>query len=130
LFSIGKASRMSGLTPETIRYYELSGVVPAPGRAGNGRRLYTEAEVGRLRFVRRCRDLGFPVAEARALLELSEAEDRVCSDVRDMARAHLETVRSRIAELQELADALSTLIGKCNGGGNDCEALRWIKTGS
>lgn len=59
MFTIGKASEQSGVNIETIRYYEREGIVPKPGRSAGGRRLYSSDEIAKLRFVRRCRDLGF-----------------------------------------------------------------------
>ena len=49
MFAIGEASRRSGVSIETIRYYEREGIVPKPARATNGRRVYSDAEIGRLR---------------------------------------------------------------------------------
>ncbi|UWQ32382.1 MerR family transcriptional regulator [Leisingera sp. M527] len=68
--AIGEASRQSGVSVETIRYYEREGIVPKPQRAPNNRRLYSARDVGRLRFLKRSRDLGFPLADAKTLLVL------------------------------------------------------------
>ena len=57
--SIGKASERSGCTPATIRFYEEQGLLGGIGRAANGRRVFGWPDVHRLRFIRRCRDLGF-----------------------------------------------------------------------
>ena len=63
--TIGEASRRSGINIETIRYYEREGVVPRPGRSASGRRVYTDDEVAVLAFVKRCRDMGFPLSACR-----------------------------------------------------------------
>lgn len=59
MIAIGEASRRSGVSIETIRYYERAGIISKPCRTESGRRSYCEAEIAELRFIRRCRDLGF-----------------------------------------------------------------------
>ncbi len=65
MFAIGEASRRSGVSVETIRYYEREGITAKPGRAANGRRLYSDAEISELAFIKRCRDLGFSLPDVR-----------------------------------------------------------------
>src|SRR3546814_14180805 len=72
MHSIGEAARQSGVTVETIRYYERERIVPPPDRSASGRRLYDPAGIMRLRFVRRCRDLGLSIADIRTLLVFCE----------------------------------------------------------
>ena len=60
---IGAASTMSGVNIETIRYYEREGIVPRTARTAAGHRVYGDADIARLRFVKRCRDLGFPIPD-------------------------------------------------------------------
>ena len=122
---IGEAARQSGVAIETIRYYEREGIVPPPGRSASGRRLYSVAEIDRLRFVRRCRDLGFPIVEVRELLALAEGQDN-CAQAGRIARAHVESVRRRIEELRQLETALADLAATCEAGRSDCVLLRQL----
>ena len=69
MLPIGDAARQSGVTIETIRYYEREGVVPPPDRSASGRRLYDAAGIARLRFIKRCRDLGFSLSVTKTLLD-------------------------------------------------------------
>ncbi|RME17712.1 MAG: MerR family transcriptional regulator [Alphaproteobacteria bacterium] len=126
MHAIGTASRLSGVGIETIRFYERSGVIPRPARAANGRRLYTDAEIARLRFLKKCRDLGFSLAEARALRELSENAGADCAGAAALARAHRDKVRARIAELQRLDAALGELMQNCADGNAACPLLHAI----
>ncbi|MCR9056075.1 MAG: MerR family transcriptional regulator [Rhodobacteraceae bacterium] len=123
MIAIGEASRRSGVGIETIRYYEREGVVPRPVRAANNRRLYSEDDVGRLRFLKRCRDLGFPLADARALLELSHRDDDECQSVKTIAERHTAKVREKIEELQRLEAALAELTRNCSVGNVSCPML-------
>ena len=109
MFTIGKASEQSGVNIETIRYYEREGVVPKPGRSAGGRRLYSSDEIAKLRFVRRCRDLGFPISIIQTFLSLTEQSDRSCGEVKAMAENHLGEITAKIENLVRLQDALLSL---------------------
>lgn len=129
MFLIGEASRQSGVGIETIRYYEREGIVGRPGRAANGRRLYTPADIGVLRFVRRCRDLGFTLADTKALLDLSRAPGSDCAAARDLAERQLGRVREKIAELARLESALHELTVNCADGRLECPMLDRLRLG-
>ncbi len=128
MIAIGEASRQSGVGIETIRYYEREGLVPKPIRAANNRRLYSERDVGRLRFLKKCRDLGFPLADAKVLLSLSESHDADCQSVKTMAEIHTANVRAKIIELRLLEAALSELTVNCAGGSVACPMLDQLQT--
>lgn len=128
MFAIGEASKRSGVSIETIRYYEREGIVPRPARAANGRRAYTDAEIGRLRFIKRCRDLGFGTSEAVALVRLSEESSASCKDVEAIGSEHLMDVRRKIADLQCLQTALLELVANCERGSANCPLLEKLKS--
>lgn len=114
---IGELAARTGTTAETIRYYERVGVLPVPARAGGGRyRRYGSADVERLGFVRRARELGFSLEEVRDLLGLADQPDRPCAEVDQLARAHLAQVTEKLARLTALRDELERVIGACRGG--------------
>ncbi len=127
MISIGEASRQSGVGIETIRYYEREGIVPRPARALNNRRLYSPNDVGRLHFLKKCRDLGFPLSDAKALLELSEGSTDDCQSVKELAEAHIVSVRSKIDELNRLERALSELTANCDSGNVHCPMLQRLR---
>jgi DNA-binding transcriptional MerR regulator len=129
--TIGALAERTGVTAEAIRYYERVGVLPRPTRgaaahAHAGYRRYGAADVERLSFVRRARDLGFSLDEVRDLLSLAGDPGRPCADVDRMARAHLEHVEAKIARLSALRTELRRVIGACRGGlaVADCQILR------
>lgn len=126
--SIGTLARHSGTTPPTIRYYEQIGLLRRPDRREGGHRVYGEADLQRLTFIRRCRDFGFPIEQVRELVSVTENADRSCNEVRDLARDQLAAVRARMEELRELEASLSVLVtdceARCAGGpGPDCVIL-------
>jgi len=122
--SIGEAARRSGVPVETIRYYERAGIVPGPLRSESGRRVYDTPGIARLRWIKRCRDLGFTLADARALLALSENDDAPCDEVKVIAEGHLAEVGRKIGALRDLEAALGDLVRECAEGNTACPALR------
>jgi MerR family mercuric resistance operon transcriptional regulator len=112
---IGEFSRRTGCAIETIRFYEKIGILPKPRRRGRYR-LYEDADVGRLVFVRRARELGFTLDEVRALLRLAGAGVDACGEVRDLANAHLQDVRARIADLRAMENVLADSVRRCDAG--------------
>lgn len=115
--TIGQLAERAGVTPETIRYYEREGVLPAPARSGAGSyRRYHAADAERLRFIRRARDLGFSLDEVRELLSLAGADPaQPCTDVNRIARAHLTQVDAKLAQLSALRSELAAVIHECGG---------------
>ena len=115
--AIGELSRRTGGNIETIRYYERIGLLPVPERAGRYRR-YGAADVRRLVFIRRARELGFTLDEVRALLKLSESGDgeTSCADVRDIAASHLAEVKEKIADLCAMERTLADAVRRCDAG--------------
>jgi MerR family mercuric resistance operon transcriptional regulator len=121
--TIGEASLRSGVGIETIRYYERKGIVPKPGRSGNGRRVYSPSAIANLRFIKRCRDLGFPLHVASRLLVISMGERVNCGEVQNFGQAQLAETRSKIAELESLRTALEELVSNCEEGSTNCPML-------
>jgi len=128
MIAIGEASRQSGVGIETIRYYEREGIVPKPERAANNRRMYSQREVGRLRFLKRCRDLGFSLASAKTLLDLSESSDADCQSVKALAEVHISDDRQKIIELGKLETALVELTANCAAGNVACPMLNKLQS--
>jgi DNA-binding transcriptional MerR regulator len=74
--SIGKVARRAGIGVETIRFYEREGLLAAPARRDSGYRLYPERVIGRIRFIRRAKELGFSLKEIKELLQLKRNSSR------------------------------------------------------
>ncbi len=112
---IGEVSRRTGCNIETIRYYERIGILPSPLRRGRFRR-YAFADVRRLAFIRRARELGFPLDTIRTLLALAEGDGHTCDQARQMAEVQLGEVRAKLSDLERMAIVLRDLIHACNAG--------------
>lgn len=123
--SIGELAKAASTKVVTIHYYERIGLLPSPPRTASNYRAYDREHVFRLRFIRRCRDLGFTLDQIRDLLRLSAGKDRDCTDVDRLAAAHLAEVEKKIADLGRLAAELRRLNSCCAGGGRiaDCRII-------
>lgn len=114
--TIGRLASETGTTVETVRYYERAGLIPAPARTEGNYRSYRAQDLERLRFIRRTRDLGFTLAEVRALLEMAGERERDCGTVDALASRHLEEIDRKIADLTALRRELAGVIASCAGG--------------
>jgi len=112
---IGEIASQTNCNIETIRYYEKINLLPVPIRSGNGYRNYSEDHIKRLRFIRRCRELGFSIEEIRALIRLVDSHDYTCNDVRMIAMEHIADIRRKIADLKNLEKTLSQISAQCSG---------------
>lgn len=128
--NIGQASAASGVSAKMIRYYEQTGLLPPAGRTESGYRVYTAADVHKLRFVRRARDLGFSVAEVADLLALWNDRSRHSADVKRVAQRHIGELRERMDDLGQMLDTLQTLVDSCAGDDRpDCPILAGLEHG-
>ncbi len=126
---IGELAASTATTPPTIRYYESIGLLPPPTRVASGQRLYSSDDVDRLRFIRRCREVGFSVAQVRTLLDVATSPERSCQEVRTMTEDHLGTIRARLNELRALERTMAGFVASCTdacsgGPGPACVPLR------
>lgn len=127
---IGELARATGTKVETIRFYEKSGLLAAPGRTAGNYRAYGADHLARLSFIRRARDLGFPLDQVRALLDLSDDRGRPCGAVDAIARAQLVSVERKIADLAALRRELASLIDQCGQGTiADCRIIDALAPG-
>jgi MerR family copper efflux transcriptional regulator len=113
--NIGQASAASGVSAKMIRYYESIDLIPRADRTGAGYRVYSAADVGTLRFIRRARDLGMPIERIRLLVSLWHDEARSSGDVKRVALEHVSELRDKIAELTAMCEALESLAHACHG---------------
>jgi MerR family gold-responsive transcriptional activator of gol and ges genes len=122
--NIGEAARASGVSAKMIRYYEETGLIPVAGRSRSGYRTYGPKEVQTLRFIRRARDLGFPMEKVADLLALWQDRSRASADVKQLAEAQVAALEARIAAMQAMQATLRHLVHACAGDERpDCPIL-------
>lgn len=118
--TIGTLATRSGCTVPTIRYYESIGLLPPAARRDSGHRVYDAAAVGRLRYIRRCRDAGFGLNDVRELVALSSSTERDCKQTLQITQTRLQAIRRQMAALrlleQELSRCTQACATSCAGG--------------
>lgn len=114
-YSIGRAAELSGVTAKMIRHYESLDLIPKAVRTLGDYRVYTAADIHKLRFIRRARGLGFSMDEIGSLLNLWQNERRASKEVKRLALKHVAELDSKIEELQSMRGALAELAAHCRG---------------
>jgi DNA-binding transcriptional MerR regulator len=112
---IGELARVSGVTPDTIRYYERLGLMPSPHRGANGYREYPAKAANRLRVIRNAVQLGFPLTEIAKVLRIRDAGGAPCRQVRDYAQTLVAEIDQRIAQLETEKAAMLRMLSSWNG---------------
>jgi len=114
-FTIGELSKRTGVKIETIRYYEKSGIMPDPPRSAGGFRMYRQEQLNRLRFICRCRQLGFSMRDIGGLLGLVDDRGYTCGEVHALTLEHAEVVKQKITDLRRLERTLRGIASQCTG---------------
>lgn len=109
--AIGAFAKATGVSVETIRYYQQRGLLPTPARPYGGVRRYGSADVARVKFVKAAQKLGFSLDEVAQLLKLEDGTH--CSEAAELAALRLADVEERLSDLARMAAALSKLVGEC-----------------
>ena len=115
VLGIGALSKQTGCNIETIRYYEKIHLLNAPARTEGGHRMFDHAQVKRLSFILRCRQLGFSIGEIRNLLGLVDGDALSCAEVKSVTELHLGDVRQKIHDLKTLEAVLAQMVSECSG---------------
>ena len=122
---IGELAKRADVPIDTVRYYEREGLIPPPIRRASGYRDYVDADVDRLRFMRRAKGLGFTLHEIRDLLSLTAMSGDDMAALNAQTQAKLRDVEERIHALTRIREALQSLVTACPGHGalNRCPIL-------
>ena len=106
---IKELAAQTGVSAETIRYYESIGLLPAPKRAANNYREYTAADVERLRFIASARSLGLSPADIGDILAARDQGIAPCERVLSALDQSLVDLERRLADILKLREALVSL---------------------
>lgn len=107
---IGELAQLTGVSRDTIRYYERLGIMPRPHRSANGYREYPSMAGNRLRLIRNAVQLGFPLHEIAKVLRIRDAGGAPCRQVRDYAHTLVAEIDQRIAQLKSEKTAMVRMI--------------------
>lgn len=110
---IGQVAQQTGLSIDTIRFYEKQGLLKRSPRTEGGFRLFGTSDVETLQFIRKAQELGFSLNVIRELLILRADHVPACSHVKELLEQKLKAVEQKIAELQSLERSLKRALQKC-----------------
>ena len=108
--TIGRLAKKTGVTIETIRYYQRQGLISEPVKPVRGYRQYSEATAERIRFIKRAQQMGFTLKEIKELLSL---ETDHCEDIRKIAEQKLAQIDRQINDLLKLRAVLDERVNAC-----------------
>lgn len=112
--TVGELAKRAGINLETVRFYEKQKLLPDPERTSGGHRLYTDADVDRLRFIQSAKTVGFTLKEIRALARFREEDPGAsCDDVMELGRRKLAETEVKLRELQRIRKMLAGFIATC-----------------
>lgn len=126
--SIGETAQQSGLSVDTLRYYEKIGLMPRVARDNGGRRRYESRDLARLRFIRRAQRCNFSLDEIRQLLEFKHCRDAARPEVARLTEQKLHEIRQRMADLERLQQELGQLLELCQDSDRGCPIIDSFET--
>ncbi len=113
---IGELASESGVSIDTIRFWERRGVLPVPSRTASGYRVYEESSVARLRLARRLQGLGLTLDEITGALRAHDDGHATCENQRWRFEAAIDRIDARLAELARLRGELAGALADCDAG--------------
>jgi DNA-binding transcriptional MerR regulator len=118
---IGELVQRSGLSKDTIRFYEKKGLIAIgkKSRRENNYKEYSEHVLEKLKLIRKIKDLGFTLNEIDTFFELWQEEDASCQSLKHTLDTKIKRVDEELQKLQEVKARLTSSLQKCNN--SDCE---------
>ncbi len=118
---IGAVARLSGVSIDTVRYYERRGVINPAYRLPSGYRLYDQPTVARIRLARHLQSLGMTLEEIAGALRAHGNSTQACESERWRLEAVRDRVDAQLAELTTLRNSIESALALCAAG--RCELL-------
>jgi len=126
-FTIREVSHQTGLSPDTLRYYEKIELLPRVQRNRSGRREYSDQDLSRLRFIQRAQKMNFSLAEIADLLDMRNNPLQARNEIRLLTRKKLEQVEEHLQVLTTLRDELTLLLNLCRGSEDGCPIIEGLE---
>ena len=119
----------TGLSADTIRFYEKKNLLQPSFRGDNNYRYYQDEALKRLIFIQRCRALDISLKEIEYLIQLEQNPQQDCGAVNQLIDEHLKQVDQKIIELQKFQIQLQQLRQSCATQStiDDCQILRQLE---
>ena len=116
---IGEIAAHCGVSPDTIRFYEREGLLPAPRRTASGHRVYDRETVVRLKFIRKAQGIGLTLQDIGEILLLRDRNHpQAAQYITTRLRSRAETIDREIAKLRVYRRLLDQGIRICESSGS------------
>ncbi len=131
-YTIGQLARALEMPTTTLRYYERIGLLSPEDRSSGNYRLYTQASLRQLRFIRAAQAIGFTLGQIKTLLSGDDARNPPCSVVRELIEDRLADVEKRLKDLRHVRKVLSEALRLCQKGEQDgcCHVIETLRAQS
>ncbi len=129
ILSIGETSNLLGLSTDTLRYYEKSGLLPVISRNESGRRIYDEQDLSNLRFIMRAKKMNFSLSEIADLLQMRQQPHAVKDEIHLLTANKLSDIENHIEELSHLRNELILLLNLCQNSEKGCPIIDKLDEG-
>lgn len=121
-YKIGQLAKATGLTVDTIRFYEEQGLLCPTRRSAAGYRQFSQQDLEKLQFIQRTKAVGFTLKEISELLALKlHPDDHTCMEVKEVTEQKIHQVSKKIDELEKIRGSLQQLAIACDGGPRSAE---------
>jgi len=128
LYKIGDVARITGLSVDTLRYYEKIDLLKNIFRNKSGIRLYSDKDISQLNFIKRAQRMNFSLDEIRDLLAMRIDPQRACVEVRELTAKKLQDVEANLTELTTLRNELQLLLNLCLAAEDGCPIIEDMDT--
>ncbi|MDH5178663.1 MAG: heavy metal-responsive transcriptional regulator [Gammaproteobacteria bacterium] len=128
-YKIGDIAELTGVSTDTLRYYEKIGLLSNIKRTDSGLRLYSDRDVSRLKFIKRAQRMNFSLDEIRDLLAMREDPQQACTEVRQITSSKLQDIEAHLEELTRLRNELALLLNLCQASEEGCPIIDDLDTG-
>ena len=129
MYTIGQTSSQLGISAHTLRYYEKTELLPPVHKDAGGRRLFSPADIDRIKFIKRAQRMQFSLEEIRQLLNLDKLPTVPKEKAQAMVKTKLEDIEVNLKELARLKSDLSALLDQClaSSEDEDCPIIDGLK---
>lgn len=111
---IGELSRLSGLSKDTIRFYEKIELLPSARRSDNGYRDYAHSIIPQLKLLGHAKELGFSLNEIKELSSLLMSDSLTLKDMNHYLTKKMSDIDDKIRQLHAFKEEIkNTLEGNC-----------------
>jgi len=130
MFKIGEVTKKTGMSADTLRYYEKFGLITDVSRNPSGIRLYSDKNLSHLNFIKRAQRMNFSLNEIKNLLSMREDPQHAKESVRQLTADKLKNIEEQLTELSTLKNELTLLLNLCRGSKDGCPIIEGIDTDS